>query len=57
MEVKEGDEVKAKQLVSILEAMKLEINVNAVESLASSAKVEKVLVEPGDTIKVRASLW
>ncbi|EME47721.1 hypothetical protein DOTSEDRAFT_51063 [Dothistroma septosporum NZE10] len=51
VEVKEGDQVKAKQLVSVLEAMKLEINVNAAESMASSTIVEKVLVEPGDAVK------
>ena len=52
MEVKEGDEVKAKQLVSILEAMKLEINVNAPESVAGgTAVIEKLLIEPGETIR------
>lgn len=43
--------MKANQVLTILEAMKLEINVNAPEDLADEAKVEKVLVMPGDSIK------
>lgn len=48
--VEEGEEVKANTLVSILEAMKLEINVNASDE-QGKAKVEKLLVQPGETIK------
>jgi biotin-dependent carboxylase-like uncharacterized protein len=54
VEVNQGDEVKPNQIVVILEAMKLEININVPESLAGKGRavVEKVLVEPGETIKV-----
>ena len=48
--VEEGQEIKAKDVVAILEAMKLEINVNAADDLGK-AKVEKLLVQPGETIK------
>lgn len=48
--VEEGQEVGAKTLISILEAMKLEINVNAADD-QGKAKVEKLLVQPGETIK------
>lgn len=48
--VEEGQEVKANDVVAILEAMKLEINVNAPED-PGKAKVEKLLVQPGETIK------
>lgn len=48
--IEEGQEVKANDLISILEAMKLEINVNAPED-QGKAKVEKLLVQPGETIK------
>jgi urea carboxylase len=41
--------IGAKQTVSILEAMKLEINVDVPESL-KSARVEKVLVQPGEVV-------
>lgn len=50
MLVEEGSEVKPKQVIAILEAMKLEINVNAPDD-QKPAKVEKLLVQPGDTIK------
>ena len=50
MQVSEGDEISAKQTVSILEAMKLEINVDVPDSMPRS-KVEKVLVKPGDVVK------
>jgi urea carboxylase len=42
--------VKAGDVISILEAMKLEINVNAADDLKRS-KVEKLLVQPGETVK------
>jgi len=48
--VEEGQEIKANDLISILEAMKLEINVNAPDD-QGKAKVEKLLVQPGETIK------
>ncbi|KAJ9659577.1 hypothetical protein H2201_007326 [Coniosporium apollinis] len=61
VEVEEGAEVKANQVVSavvpvaILEAMKLEIAVRLPEDIGAesdkTAKVEKLLVRPGDTIK------
>lgn len=50
IQVKEGQEVNGKDLVVILEAMKLEINVNAPDDLGK-AKVEKLLIEPGETIE------
>ncbi|PSK51622.1 Methylcrotonoyl-CoA carboxylase subunit alpha, mitochondrial [Elsinoe australis] len=50
IEVKEGDVLKAGQTVAILEAMKLEINVNAQEGMKEGVKVEKLLVLPGETI-------
>ena len=53
--VEEGQEIKSKDLVSILEAMKLEINVNAPDDLGT-AKVEKLLVQPGETIKAGGHL-
>lgn len=48
--VEEGQQVEAKTLISILEAMKLEINVNAPDD-QGKATVEKLLVQPGETIK------
>jgi urea carboxylase len=48
--VKEGESITAKQTVSVLEAMKLEINVDVPDSVRS-AKVEKVLVQPGEVVK------
>jgi urea carboxylase len=44
--VAEGDEIKPRQVVAILEAMKLEINVEAPDG----GKVEKLLVQPGEII-------
>lgn len=49
VQVKEGDELKEDQIVVILEAMKLEINVNA-EANMSGSKVEKLLVKPNDVV-------
>ncbi len=48
--VEEGQEVRPNDVVAILEAMKLEINVNAPDD-QGKAKVEKLLVQPGETIK------
>lgn len=48
--VEEKAELKAKQTVVILEAMKLEINVNAPDNL-EGASIEMLLVQPGETIK------
>lgn len=48
--VEEGQEVKANDVVAILEAMKLEVNVNAPEDMGKS-RLEKLLVLPGETIK------
>ncbi|KAK4949830.1 hypothetical protein LTR10_011672 [Elasticomyces elasticus] len=50
VEVKEGDTIKEEQIVSILEAMKLEIPVKTEESMAG-AKVEKMLVKPNDVVQ------
>jgi len=50
VEVKEGDEITNEQIVSILEAMKLEIPVKADESMVG-AKVEKLLVKPNDVVE------
>ncbi len=50
IEVKEGDTVKDEQIVSILEAMKLEIPVKTEGSMAG-AKVEKMLVKPNDVVQ------
>ncbi|KAE8353365.1 urea carboxylase [Aspergillus coremiiformis] len=50
VEIKQGDKLDEGQVVVILEAMKLEIAVRA-ESLAVGATVEKVLVQPGDSIE------
>lgn len=46
----EGDELKANDVVTILEAMKLEIAVRADDELEGS-KVERVLVRPNDVVK------
>lgn len=48
--VQEEDELQAGKIVSILEAMKMEINVLADAHLAG-ATVAKVLVKPGDSIE------
>ena len=47
--VEEGEEIKADHLVSILEAMKLEINVKADDNMVGG-KVEKLLVRQGDVV-------
>lgn len=46
----EGDVLEADQVVTILEAMKLEITVRAEEEFAGG-KVEKLLVRPNDVVK------
>ncbi|KAL5333206.1 allophanate hydrolase subunit 2-domain-containing protein [Aspergillus crustosus] len=48
--VKEGDVLQAGTIVSILEAMKMEINVVTATQLAG-ATVVKVLIKPGDSIE------
>jgi urea carboxylase len=50
IEVKEGDKIKLEQVVSILEAMKLEIPVKAEESM-EGAVVEKMISKPGETVE------
>ena len=50
VEVKEGDKIKTEQIVSILEAMKLEIPVKA-EPSAEGAIVEKMVVKPNDVVE------
>ncbi|EMF15998.1 pyruvate carboxylase subunit A [Sphaerulina musiva SO2202] len=53
VEVKEGDVIRRNSVVVILEAMKLEINVCVPDDGdgGSEVVVEKVLVEPGETIR------
>ncbi|TKA33004.1 hypothetical protein B0A54_14390 [Friedmanniomyces endolithicus] len=48
--VDEGDEIKANQVCAILEAMKLEISVQAPWDI-KKGKVEKLLVRPGEIVK------
>lgn len=55
VQIEEGQAVKSNQVIAILEAMKLEINVNVPEDL-KNAKVEKLLVQPGETVKAGAHL-
>lgn len=45
-----GQKVSSGQTIAILEAMKLEINVD-VPGEWKEAKVEKVLVQPGEVVK------
>lgn len=49
--VEVGQEVKAGQTVAILEAMKLEVNVDLGKGVKIGAKVEKVLAVPGETVR------
>ncbi|PNS14625.1 Methylcrotonoyl-CoA carboxylase subunit alpha, mitochondrial [Sphaceloma murrayae] len=51
IEVAEGDMLESVQTVAILEAMKLEIGVNSPDGLKEGSKIEKLLVQPGETIK------
>lgn len=55
VEVKEGDTVKVEQVVSILEAMKLEIPVKT-EPEMEGATVEKMLVKPNDVVQAGSPL-
>lgn len=55
VQVEDGNDVSANQVIAILEAMKLEINVNTPEGV-KEAKVEKLLVTPGDAIKAGGRL-
>jgi len=48
--VKAGDTVSSSQTLAILEAMKMEINVDIPPEM-SDAKVERVLVQPGEVVK------
>jgi urea carboxylase len=48
--VKAGDTISAGQTLAILEAMKMEINVD-IPADVSEAKVERVLVQPGEVVK------
>jgi biotin carboxyl carrier protein len=50
VETKQGDKLEENQVVVILEAMKLEIAVRT-ESIPAGATVEKILVQPGDSIE------
>lgn len=50
VQVEAGETVSAGQTVAILEAMKLEINVDVPQDWAET-KVEKVLVQPGEVVK------
>ncbi|KMW67154.1 acetyl-CoA/propionyl-CoA carboxylase [Blastomyces dermatitidis ATCC 18188] len=50
IEVKDGDKIAANQVVTILEAMKLEITVQADPSTAGGV-VEEILVKPNDSIE------
>ncbi|KAK1082182.1 hypothetical protein LTR33_004101 [Friedmanniomyces endolithicus] len=48
--VDEGDDIKPNQVLVLVEAMKMEINVQAPGDI-TKGKVEKVLVRPGETVK------
>lgn len=50
VQVEEGDKLKDEQVLVILEAMKLEINVDAESSMASTT-VEKLICKPGDVVE------
>jgi urea carboxylase len=53
--VEENQIVKPNQTIAILEAMKLEISVNAPPD-QKAAKVERLLVAPGETVNAGARL-
>ena len=55
VQVEKDNDVQANQVITILEAMKLEINVNAPEDMGG-AKVEMLLVRPGDAVKAGGKL-
>ncbi|KAK5131335.1 hypothetical protein LTR08_001001 [Meristemomyces frigidus] len=48
--VEEQSEIKPKQVICIIEAMKLEINVCVPDDM-KNVKIEKLLVQPGETVK------
>lgn len=50
VEINEGDKVEKEKVVTILEAMKLEIPVRAEDGMAGWV-VEKVLVKPNDVVQ------
>ena len=50
VEIKEGDKIEKEKIVTILEAMKLEIPVRPDEGM-EGATVEKVLVKPNDVVQ------
>lgn len=55
VEVKEGEKLETDKVVTILEAMKLEIAVRAEEEVQGST-VEKLLVKPNDVVSAGQSL-
>ena len=52
IEVQPGQEIKANDLIMVLEAMKMETNVTA----PTSGKVKSVRVQPGDAVKTNQVL-
>jgi methylmalonyl-CoA carboxyltransferase small subunit len=52
VEVQTGQEIKANDLIMVLEAMKMETNVTA----PTSGKVKTVRVQPGDAVKTNQVL-
>jgi urea carboxylase len=58
--VADGNFISSAQVVAILEAMKMEVSVSyngdKKDGADQSFKVEKVLVQPGDTIKAGDAL-
>ena len=50
VEIKEGDKIEKEKIVTILEAMKLEIPVRPEDEM-EGATVEKVLVKPNDVVQ------
>ena len=50
VEIKEGDKIEKEKIVTILEAMKLEIPVRPEDDM-EGATVEKVLVKPNDVVQ------
>lgn len=56
IEVQEGDKLGEDHLVTILEAMKLEINVRA-EPACVGGTVDKILVRQGDSVEAGKPLF
>jgi urea carboxylase len=54
--VEEGQTIKPKQNIAILEAMKLEIAVNSPDDQKKPAIVERLLVQPGETVNAGARI-